>query len=88
MTRYYYDLIKGLERKDRLKIKELIAELEQELAHFEVANVSYDDQVNAVLINEDAIQIFSNVIHINPNYYYFKLSPKALKLIQQIQREL
>lgn len=87
MTRYYYDLIKGLERKDRLKIKELITELEQELARFEIANVSYDDQVNAVLINEDAIQIFSNVININPSYYYFKLSPKALKLIQQIQRE-
>lgn len=87
MTRYYYDLIKGLERKDRLKIKELIAELEQELARFEIANVSYDDQINAVLINEDAIQIFGNVIHINPSYYYFKLSPEALKLIQQIQRE-
>lgn len=87
MCMCHYDPIRGLERKDRLKIKELIAELEHELARFEIANIIYDNQINAVLINEDAIQIFSSVIHINPNYY-FKLSPKALKLIQQIQREL
>lgn len=88
MCMCHYDPIRGLERKDRLKIKELIAELEHELARFEIANVSYDNQINAVLINEDAIQIFSSVVHINPSYYYFKLSPKALKLIQQIQQDL
>lgn len=47
----------GVLKKDMLKIKKSIAELEQELDRVEIANISYDDQINVMLINEDAILV-------------------------------
>lgn len=67
---------------------ELLDELAYELGKTEIAKVQYDEQINAVVINGDAIQIFAHVIHVNPNFYYFKLNTKAVKTINKIQKEL
>lgn len=66
----------------------LLKKLADELGKTEMANVKYDKQINAVVVNEDAIQIFAHVIHINPNFYYFKLTDKAIVIILDIQNTL
>ena len=75
--------------KNGVKImNDLVKRLADELGKTEMANVKYDKQINAVVVNEDAIQIFAHVIHINPNFYYFKLTDKAVIIILDIQNLL
>ena len=69
-------------------MNDLVKRLANELGKTEMANIKYDEQINAVVINEDAIQIFARVIHINPNFYYFKLTQEAVTIILDIQSKL
>ena len=69
-------------------MKQLIKKLSRELNRYEKAEVTYDNTLDAVIINGDAIQIFATMIHINPSYSSFKLNEKAFNLIKEIQREL
>lgn len=67
---------------------ELLDDLVQEMGKYQSVEVEYDVQTNSVVINEDAIQIFAHMIHINPSYSAFMLNAKAVKTISKIQKEL
>lgn len=67
---------------------ELLDDLVQEMGKYQLVKVEYDVQTNSVVINEDAIQIFAHMIHVNPSYSAFMLNAKAVKTINKIQKKL
>ena len=69
-------------------MEELLDDLVQEMGKYQSVKVEYDAQTSSVVINEDAIQIFAHMIHVNPSYYAFMLNAKAVKTINKIQKKL
>lgn len=69
-------------------MEELLDDLVQEMGKYQSVKVEYDAQTSSVVINEDAIQIFAHMIHVNPSYSAFMLNAKAVKTINKIQKEL
>lgn len=67
---------------------ELLDDLVQEMGKYQLVKVEYDAQTNSVVINDDAIQIFAHMIHVNPSYSAFMLNAKAVKTINKIQKKL
>lgn len=67
---------------------DLLDDLVQEMGKYQLVKVEYDVQTNSVVINEDAIQIFAHMIHVNPSYSAFMLNAKAVKTINKIQKKL
>lgn len=67
---------------------ELLDELVQEMGKYQLVKVEYDAQTSSVVINEDAIQIFAHMIHVNPSYSAFMLNAKAINTINKIQKKL
>ena len=69
-------------------MEELLDDLVQEMGKYQSVKVEYDEQINAVVINGDAIQIFAHMIHINSSYSAFMLNAKAINTINKIQKKL
>ena len=69
-------------------LDDLLDDLVQEMGKYQSVKVEYDEQINAVVINGDAIQIFAHMIHINPSYSAFMLNAKAINTINKIQKKL
>lgn len=67
---------------------ELLDDLVQEMGKYQLVNVVYDSNLHAVIVNEDSIQIFAKMIHINSSYDNFKINEKAFKLVKEIQEVL
>lgn len=67
---------------------ELLDDLVQEMGKYQLVNVVYDSNLHAVIVNEDSIQIFAKMIHINSSYDNFKINEKAFKLVKEIQQVL
>lgn len=62
--------------------------LAKELGKYQVVGIVYDNEVNMVSINEGDIQIFSDVMHINPSTKTYLVTEDALKMIKAIQKEM